>query len=267
MADLLSNATLPQPTKVDTSTIRDHLAEIFSEAAGYACLFEVANGTGSNARTFADAVVMSLWPSRGFEIVGYEIKVGRGDWLKELKQPEKAWPVMQYCDRWYLLSAPGVAKADEIPGPWGWQEFDGGKLRTKKAAPALEAKPISRTFVASMVRRPVRDVEAMARNVAEKRRKELETDFDRRVKQAVEYESLRVREAEVKLQAIKVATGIDLHSYRVTDEKVAAALKFAMAADPFGRYGGLESVVARMQTALSDLQALQMQVSEFTPKE
>lgn len=269
MTDLLSTVETVQPAKAPTGTaaIRDHMATMFSEANGYACLFEVANGTGTNAHNFADCVVMSLWPSRGFELHGYEFKVGRGDWLKELKQPDKAWPVMQYCDRWFLVSSPGVAKLDEIPLTWGWQEFDGEKLRVKKAAPALEAKPLSRTFVASMVRRPVRDVEAMARRVAEKRKKDLDDDFDRRVKQATEHEGRRVAEAEKKLLAVKEATGIDLFSYRVDDKAVAAALKFAMAHDPFRRYGGIRDAIDDVERTLNRLRALQQQVDEFAPKE
>lgn len=264
MSDLLTTGTLAPPAKVSASMISAHLAEVYSEAEGYACLFEVSNGTGSNARTRADAVVMSLWPSRGYEIAGYEIKVSRSDWQSELKQPDKAWPVMQFCDRWILLSAPGVAKLDEIPLTWGWQEFDGKKLRVKKAAPALDAKPITRSFIASMVRRPVRDVEEMARRAAEKRKKELDDDFDRRVKKGIAFESERVAQAEAKIAAIKEATGIDLHSWRVDGEAVAAALKFAMTAEPFKRYGGLATAVSNVQIALNHLQALEKHVAEFT---
>ncbi|MEJ1938550.1 hypothetical protein WDZ92_50795, partial [Nostoc sp. NIES-2111] len=82
--------------KVTTAMVNAHMAATYSEANGYACLFEVANGTGSNASRAADIVVLNLWPSRGMDFNGYEVKTARSDWLRELKQPEKAWPVMQY---------------------------------------------------------------------------------------------------------------------------------------------------------------------------
>lgn len=166
LAALDAGAPAPEPTptaalagKVTTPMVNAHMAETFSEAAGYACLFEVASGTGSNARTFADIVVMNLWPSRGMDLIGYEVKTSRSDWQREMKLPEKAWPVMQYMDRWFLLAAPGVAKLDEVPSNWGFMEFDGRKLKTLKPAPKLEPKALSKTFLGAMLRKPVRDVE------------------------------------------------------------------------------------------------------------
>jgi hypothetical protein len=266
VSDLLNGGRLPDPIKVDAGAIRNHMAEVYSESNGYACLFEVANGTGHKVTNFADVVVMSLWPSRGFEIVGYEIKVGRGDWLHELKQPDKAWPVMQFCDRWCLLSAPGVAKMDEIPTTWGWQEFDGEKLRVRKASPVLEAKPLTRAFIGAMLRRPIRDIEAMARTVAEKRKKQLDEEFDHRVQARVSRRQEELAQAAESIDKIKELTGIDLRSW-VPPAEVAAALKFALSEKPFQRYHGLNSAVSEVQGALNNLLRLQSKVAELAPPE
>lgn len=121
---------------------------------GYACLFEVGNATGAKCRRHADAIVISLWPSRGLEITGFEFKESRADWLTELKQPEKANGVMQYCDRWYLLTrTSGIAKRDELPINWGWMTIQDASLKTKVAAPALMPIPLDRHFVAALGRR------------------------------------------------------------------------------------------------------------------
>lgn len=52
-------------------------------APAYALLEQVANGTGWKADRFADAVVMSLWPSRGLTVTGFEVKVSRHDYQRD----------------------------------------------------------------------------------------------------------------------------------------------------------------------------------------
>lgn len=54
------------------------------------------------------------------EILGFEVKVSRSDWLSELKKPEKADSLARYCDRWYLvISDPKIVKDGELPPTWG----------------------------------------------------------------------------------------------------------------------------------------------------
>ena len=50
----------------------------------WAFLSQVRNGTGylRTTRT-ADALAMSLWPSRGLHLYGFEIKVRKSDWKKD----------------------------------------------------------------------------------------------------------------------------------------------------------------------------------------
>ena len=77
------------------SAIINALAAKF-KAPEYAFLTEVRNSVGfsSKVRT-ADAMAMSLWPSRGLYMTGFEVKVSRADWKKELEQPEKAEELAQ----------------------------------------------------------------------------------------------------------------------------------------------------------------------------
>ena len=99
----------------------------------WALAFEVSNGTGSEARRHADAVAMNLWPSRGLAIHGFEFKVYRNDWLRELQNPAKAEPVAQYCDYWWLVTGPGIVKDGELPDTWGLMEVQEGKLVDRKS--------------------------------------------------------------------------------------------------------------------------------------
>jgi hypothetical protein len=122
-------------------------------ANAYAFLTEVADATGF-ARRHCDALVMSLWPSRGLEIIGFEVKVRRSDWLKELAMPEKAEAIAQYCDRWYLaVGDEEIVKEGELPASWGLFVPMKDGLRCRKEAKLAEPAPEpGRSFLAALMR-------------------------------------------------------------------------------------------------------------------
>lgn len=124
----------------------------------YAIFFEVHDKIGAH-NTSADAIAMGLWKSRGQDLHGFEIKDFRSDWLRELKNPAKAERISSYCDYWWLAtSTDQVAKLDEIPSKWGLMVLKGRNLHVVKAAPRLEAQPMSRQFLAALLRRGHEDV-------------------------------------------------------------------------------------------------------------
>ena len=192
----------------------------------HALLWEVANGTGTHQKRFADAVAIGLWPSHGHEIEGIEIKISRGDWLNELKQPEKSQEVYQYCNRWWLAAPKGMVEVDELPQTWGLLELVTDTIRVKKRAPALTPSVLNINFVAALIRRSAGVDEEMTRLML---RREAEI-IERRVKGSVEQTinsrvSHRIQMAEdamKKLDEIKQRTGIDLTHYTPTDDWVAA---------------------------------------------
>ena len=96
-------------------------------APEHALFFEVANGTGSNIRRYADAVAMNLFPSRGLTLSGFEVKVSKHDWRRELKSPHKAEEgIFKYCDHWWVVAPSGIVGKDELPSTWGLLEFSDG---------------------------------------------------------------------------------------------------------------------------------------------
>lgn len=119
----------------------------------WAFIPQVRDGTGIGAGRTADAVAMSLWPSRGLEVTGYEVKVSRADWLRELRNPEKAETIFGYCDRWYVATPEGVVAPGELPPTWGHKAFRGGRIDTEVEAPKLIPAALDRIFVASLMRR------------------------------------------------------------------------------------------------------------------
>jgi len=68
--------------------------------------------------TRADALAVDFRSSHQ-ALVGYEIKVDRGDWLHELGQPEKALAWAQHCTEWYVIAPEGVVHREELPDGWG----------------------------------------------------------------------------------------------------------------------------------------------------
>jgi len=138
---------------VGEATIRSHLRSRFN-APAWALLHEVRNSTGWRRTTrTADALAMSLWPSRGLEVHGIEIKVSRGDLKKELEDPDKAREIMQYCDRWWLvLGHKDLIQPGELPPTWGLMVAKKTRLVAVTEAPKLESKPLDVGFVASILR-------------------------------------------------------------------------------------------------------------------
>ncbi|MFA5056527.1 MAG: hypothetical protein WC485_00300 [Opitutaceae bacterium] len=138
---------------MNTHEVKNALRFHFDSRA-YALLWEVGNGTGMNCSRHADALVMSLWPSRGLTLAGVEIKVSRTDWLKELKDPEKAESVLRYCDHWYMVVGDrSIIRDGELPEGWGLLVPNGSGLKIKVKPERLNPKPIDRGFLAAIMRR------------------------------------------------------------------------------------------------------------------
>lgn len=158
-------------------------------AQEYALFFEVPNSTGGG-RGYADAVAISLWPSRGHTIIGYEFKVSTSDLNRELATPAKADVVGKYCDYWFLVTPPGLIKKAKypLPGTWGLLEATGDTLRQKVSAPRLTPtgtaapKELPRHFAAALLRR------AQAQALAP-----MEVEVERRVKIALDQYEARDR--------------------------------------------------------------------------
>lgn len=140
--------------KISAATIDSLLAKKYA-APVYAYISQVRNATGYApvART-ADAIVMSLWPSRGLELIGFEIKISRSDWIKELQTPEKADVISKYCDRWYVVvSNRNIVQTSELPPNWGLMVFDIDKLKVVTEAPLLKPLALDKPFLAAILRR------------------------------------------------------------------------------------------------------------------
>lgn len=124
------------------------------EGEAWAFMTEVPDATGMNHRRWADAVAMSLWPSRGLSLHGFEIKASRTDWQKELAQPAKAESVCRFCDYWWIVAADAkIVRREELPETWGLLLPDSkGVLKAAVQAPKLKPVEIDRHFLCGLLR-------------------------------------------------------------------------------------------------------------------
>lgn len=143
------------PIRMFQPTLLDALRHRY-EAPEYAFLEQVRSRTGyGGAIRTADAMAMSLYPGRGLHLHGFEIKIDRRDWLREKKTPEKAEEIIRFCDRWWLVvNDEAMVREGELPPTWGLlvPGKKKGTLTAKVQAPALSPQPITRPFLAAILR-------------------------------------------------------------------------------------------------------------------
>lgn len=245
-------------------------------------LRDVANGTGGHCRRRADAVAMNLWPSRGLEVRGFEVKVSRGDLKRELAAPEKADAIARYCDTWWIAAPRGVVAAGELPLSWGLIEVGDRGARVRKQAERQEAQPLTRHFVAALARAVAAEVESIRSTHVPKASiaDQLEARYQLGLAQAPACFDRQVANDRDKLAAaaiILAELGIDLTADdwrgRVTPDVArqhVAAMRLGSVM--LARWGGEKSAVhelreslaivgRRIQTTIAELNAIEPPVS------
>lgn len=225
------------------------LVERFSPPA-WALFFEFPDGTGGNKNRSADAVAFSLFPSQGLEVYGFEKKVSRSDWLRELKDPKKADAVGKYCDRWWIVAPKDVVDVKEMPVPWGLLIPRKGKLIIAKQAGKLPAKVIDRKFLVSLMRQiherwvPKKQVQVLVSKTHQDR---YDAGF-RDGKNTVTGETeIKVMESQVKFKDME----IERLKKGIAQFEASSGMKFEYWS--MGRVGEAVAIVQRLGLKNSDL--------------
>lgn len=139
--------------KITTSEMEARLKRCFSNPE-HQIVFGVRNDAGFKADRTADAIAMGLWQSTGNHLHGFEIKVSRSDWLRELKDPWKSESIAKYCDKWSLVIARAdIVKPDELPKGWGVYVPYGQTLKCTVRPELRTPEPMPRGFLAALIRR------------------------------------------------------------------------------------------------------------------
>lgn len=259
------------------STVHAALAQRFA-APEWALVFEVADSTGFQSSRRADAVALSLWPSRGLEIHGIEVKVSRSDWLRELKDAAKSAAIQRWCDRWWVATMPGVVAANELPPTWGHLEMRGDKLIQRVAAPALEAEPISRGFLMALVRAvhdgtvPKRVLDELVDAKVAATTKAREERDAKRERQDVERLTLELTALKKAVADFEAASGVKIDTWRGS-ARVGAAVRLVLASPDGsdvragftqalrGARGSLSNVLDEITRAEAEIAGLNVEAS------
>jgi hypothetical protein len=135
----------------------EKLRSIYSLDTGWVLATEVRSATGRvEGLRVADAVAVSVWPSMGLEIHGFELKVSRKDWQAELAQPAKAREIGRFCSRWYLVvPAPWknvVTSLSELPEGWGLITIGTGGAEVVREAEERQAQEPTPAFLQALLR-------------------------------------------------------------------------------------------------------------------
>lgn len=245
--------------KVTSADIRAAMSKRWADPE-YAIMWEVAQATGAVRTRYADAVIMSLWPSRGLELHGVEIKVSRSDWKREAVDPGKAEAVAQYCDRWWIHTSPGVVDdLSDLPPAWGLREYDGKAWHTVREAGKTEANPITRPFLAALLRRAdgsmrglMEEATRAARQKILDEAEERRRQFNEEVAAAVKRRTSELENVRENLAAFEAAFGIKMDMWADYPRLGAAAKALAACGSQYSA----STLSARFREAAEEIDAL-----------
>jgi hypothetical protein len=221
---------------------------------GWVYASEVCNTTGFDATRRADGIGMGIWPSTGMKIDGFEIKVSRSDWLKELDDIEKADTFIKYCHFWWIVSPDGIIRPSELPMGWGHMipTSNGSKVRVRVRAAENASAELDYPFLASFLRK------ALAANAPDQNmvRRIQNDSYDRGYqaarrqydKKADDIFMRKVGELHQKITDFENFSGISLDTRSQRIRGIGEAFKkFMSLADPLDYIAKMEAVSHRFE--------------------
>lgn len=232
-----------------TSALARRLIAAKFAAPEWATMFEVAPRTGGGTR-YADAVAVNLWQSRGHAVHGFEIKVSRGDWLRELKDPAKAEDIQRYCDYWTIVAPKGVVADGELPPTWGLLEMRPDRLMQAKAPPKLDAQPITRAFFASLMRRGHEGLDLVAAEKLEAERAAMHSAIADKVEREVKTRTREFQRLKDHIEKFEQETGLSFSEWGGPD---ARTVKIAQSLERLSGWGN-ETALSRLVDLARELE-------------
>ncbi len=146
----------PKPSlRGEAGRVLEGLKSRYSREEGWGLVANVSSGDVDELR-YADAVAVALSPMEGPRLHGFEIKVSRADWVREMRSPEKSAPIRAYCAAWWIV-VPFPAKriilstSLELPEDVGLLEVDHGRA-LPLVHPVERAVEVPWIFVSALFR-------------------------------------------------------------------------------------------------------------------
>lgn len=220
---------------------------------------EVSNAAGFSRSRSADAIAMNTWPSRGLTIHGFEVKVDRSDWVRELKDPAKAEAFVKRCHCWWLvLGDAAIVHPGELPQGWGLLVPHGKGLKVVVEAERREPE-LSLHFLAALMRRAVE----LRNKPPEDQAKAVEAAHAAGLQEGLSRQQARVERSERHAQDLgdairqfEQASGMTFDMYRATELGDAVRVVYEQRVGHLaGRIGGARFEVERAIRELTGVAA------------
>ena len=237
-----------------------------AKPGAWALVSEVPNATSNSKTRSIDALAMGLWQSVGIRLHAMELKVSRSDWTREIEEPEKAAAFSCFVDHFWLVAPSDVFKLEEVPADWGVMVPHGETLRVKRAAAKLNPEPITRPFLAGIMRAVTRptpaevEIERKVHSAYLRGRDEMRKELDKRTpKDPAADSSYLVSElnrCKRELETIRQLTGVDCGMWGYQEQQTVRAVRSLLAS-----CNG--STVRKLQGIADEAAALAKLVEEF----
>ncbi len=225
-------------------------------APQWAFVENVCESTQNHRR--CDAMAVGQWHSVGQHLHGFEVKVARSDWQREMQDVAKAETFARYCDYWWLVATEGVVKIEEMPERWGLMEVVGGGLKVRRIATKREPEPLSRGLLVMLTRRAAEQnpADAALKAAREEGWKEGYARGKETTHDARGYESLQQSVAD-----FETASGVSIrHEWEAG--KIGAAVKLVMAGAD-----GTDRIRSSVESALRTLDYARERIGEYLASE
>lgn len=211
----------------------------------WALAFEVADATGARGTRYADAVAMNLYPSRGLAIFGFEIKVSKSDFMREIKSPDKSVAVQRYCDFWWIVAPAEAVDESLLPLNWGWIEAKNGSLKARVSAVRLKPEPVSRDFLAALLRRnTAADADEIGKLVYD-RVERMRQDDQKRIDAEVSRKTKDAEAAIQKMASLRAKLGRE-YGY-LNDDEIMRAMRLVIDSGVVATYEGVGALPQKLR--------------------
>lgn len=231
----------------------------------FALLTEVPSETGGSGTRKADAIAIGCWPSAGVHLHGFEVKVSRSDWRRELKDLDKSATFQIHCHRWWIVAAPGIVKVEEMPAEWGLLEPRGNGLTEKKAPALREPELVTFEFLAAIMRRALHVQESKS-DVS----KAFQQGFDAGKESEQKISEIRhertvsdFKDLAKSVEEFKKSSGIDLD--RWNGGKVGSVLKAILSMDGWQMRNHISQMKDAAENLTSIAEKIETGINELNP--
>lgn len=259
MSDQSAELALEDPVKsFSTAEINQMLWNRYTEKGEHVFLFDVPNIVGVNSSRRCDGVAVGMWGSSGRLIQGFEVKMSRSDWLREVKDVSKADPFIEQCDRWWLVTGHvSIAKPEEVPAAWGWMVATKSGLRIQRPASPLPQPDhvMKRLWAFALIRRAAerRDPNSQEFKITLAK---ATAEAERRHKEHAEHEIARalpeLQRLRAKVEKFEKDSGMKIEDWKLGDVGKLAKRLAALKDSGYGSVAGALDRTARELRELAD---------------